>query len=97
MELYYNIKEMTRPRLHELRSGDELYCNTKFMEEQKYYYELNLGDIIYIHSCRNNILEEGVAARVIKVEKERTNSDKKWWQFWIKHQEYVTGYNLMIV
>ena len=84
-------------RAHELHKEDVLYCNIKFMEEQRYYYELLLGQTIYFHTKDNNIREEGIAARVTKVFKEKKYPNKKWWQFWLKQEETVTGYHLMVV
>ena len=96
--IFRNIEESEHKnnRICELHSGDVIYCNTKFMEKQSYYYELILGDIIHLHSNKDNILEEGIASRVINVFKKKT-PDKKWWQFWIKQKEYVMGYNLEII
>ena len=88
MEVFYNIKEITRPRLYELHSGDVLYCNTKFIEKLGHDYNLILGENIYIINC--------ITAKVVKVFKEK-NPNKKWWQFWIKQEEIVTGYHLEII
>lgn len=83
-------------RAIELHKGDVLYCNTKFMEEYGYYYELMPGEIIYIHSSPNSILNEGIMFRVVKIFKEKS-PNKKWWQFWIKQTEKVTGYHIEVM
>lgn len=75
-------------RVYELHKQDVLYCNVEFMKEQKYYQELLLGQIVYLN---------GVSAKVIKVFKEKKYPNKKWWQFWIKQEEIITGYNLMVI
>lgn len=88
----YNIKDMTIPRLYELHSGDVIYCNTLFINDLGYDHDLTLGTHIYIDSIGNNPI-----ARVTKVFKEKKYPNKKWWQFWIKQEEYVTGYYLEIM
>ena len=86
-----------RHRAYELHKGDVIYGNTEFMKEHKYYYELLLGQTIYLHTKDNNIREEGIAVKVTKVFKEKKYPNKKWWQFWLKQEETVTGYHLMVL
>ena len=88
---------LAAPRLYEVHNGDVLYCNTEWMEKFGYYYELTLGQTIYLHSENNNILEKGIEVQITKVFKDKKYPNKKWWQFWIKQEETVTGYHLMII
>ena len=84
-------------RGYELHSGDILYCNTEWMKEAGYYYELSPGETIYVHTKNNNIREEGTAFRVTEVFKNKKYPNKKWWQFWLRQEEIVTGYHLMFI
>jgi hypothetical protein len=91
------LEKLTKQRLYKLCSGDVLYCNKEFMEEQHYHYDLSIGDFVYLYPKENSILENGVKAIVTKVFTDKKYPNKKWWQFWIKQEEYITGYHLMIV
>ena len=93
----FTKEDVENYRAYKLCSGDVLYCNKEFMEQQRYHYNLNVGDIVYLYPKKNNILEDGVKARVAQVFTEKKYPNKKWWQFWIKQEEYVTGYHLMII
>lgn len=54
-----NLYEKQKIRAYELHSKDVLYCDLKFMEKQRYYQELLLGQTVYLNGT--------VAARVTKV------------------------------
>ena len=84
-------------RAYELHRGDVLYCNTEWLKENGYYYELTLGEVIHIHQKPNSILNDGVEFRVVYAFKEKKYPNKKWWQFCIKQEEEVTGYHLEVV
>jgi len=89
--------EKTKERIHGLHKNDIIYCNTAFIEELGYYYELKLGELIFLHTKYNNILEEGKPLRVVRIFKEKKYLNKKWWQFWLKQEETVTGYHLEVI
>ena len=84
-------------RVHQLHSGDVLYCNIEFMNYLGYPYELALGQNVYIYPEHNSIIAKSITAKVTKVHKHKKYPNKKWWQFWLKQEEYVEGYNLMIL
>ena len=75
-------------RAYELHKGDVLYCNHEFMKEFRCY-----NDLLLLQEVNLN----GIAARVVKVIKNKKYPNKKWWQFWLKQEEYVTGYHLEII
>ena len=89
--LYKKSEESLDWRLYELHSGDVFYCNVDAIKELGYDYDLILGDVVYLGSVITD-----PSARVVKVIKNNKHT-KKWWQFWIKQQEKVTGYNLMVI
>lgn len=82
------IAEIQKERLCEVNSGDIVYCNSEFMKEFGYYQDLLLGQKVNLN---------GATSQVVKVFKEKKYPNKKWWQFWIKQEEYVTGYYLMVI
>lgn len=78
-----------KERLYEMHSGDILYCNIKFIEELGHPYELELGQSFGI--CKKGVV------KVVNIHKTKKYPNKKWWQFWLKQEEYIDGYNLMIL
>lgn len=87
----------SKVRVYEFHLGDVLYFSVELMKKLGYYYELNAGDPVYIYPENNSIREDGTMLRVSKVFKEKKYPNKKWWQFWIKQEETVIGYHLMVV
>ena len=96
-EEFKKIEKMMKERVYEARSGDVLYCNTKFIEELGHPYELKLGWTLDIYEKDGAMVTKGVIAKVIEIHSKKKYPNKKWWQFWLKQEEYVDGYNLMIL
>lgn len=93
METY---AERMKERMYELHINDIIYCNTAFIEELGYDYDLIPGEAIYIFQIKEERSIDKVA-KVIKVFTEKKYPNKKWWQFWLKQEEKVTGYHIIIV
>lgn len=91
------ISKRMESRIYEAHRGDVLYCNIKFIEELGHPYELKLGQTLDIYKKENGMVTNGVVAEVIKVHSKKKYPNKKWWQFWLKQEEYIDGYNLMIL
>lgn len=87
--------ERMKERLYEIHSGDVLYCNVEFIKELGYPYELELGQTIYIYSEHNSIAKSDLL--VTEVHKTKKYPNKKWWQFWLKQEEYINGYSLTVL
>ncbi len=89
-----------RVRAYELHSGDVIYCNVDAMKKKKldehyiYYGSRKLGDHIALYFQEHDV---AFSVKVVDVFKEKKYPNKKWWQFWIKQEETVTGYHLMVV
>jgi hypothetical protein len=79
--------ESTETRACRLWTGDEIYLNTKAMKDLGFQCELDLGETITLP----------FKAQVTKRYTHKKYPNKKWWQFWLKQEEYVDGYNLMIM
>lgn len=75
-------------RVVELHSGDVLYFNIEAIKTLGIDKTLKAGENIDI----NDDLSMKVMDVITKV-----IQDKKWWQFWRKKKEEVTGYNLMVI
>lgn len=84
-------------RAYQLQSGDEVFCNVKCIESLGYYYELNLGQIISMYPKSDNIIAKSMKAMVVQRCTHKKYPNKKWWQFWLKQEEYVDGYILIIL
>ena len=97
MEIKCIKDDPSQCRAYQLQSGDEVFCNVEWLECLGYYYELNLGQIIRIYPKPDNIIAKGMQAIVAKRYTHKKYPNKKWWQFWLKQEEYVDGYNLMIL
>ena len=89
--------ESSECRAYQLHSGDELYCDVNFIKCLGYYYELELGQTISIYPEHNSIIAKGIAAKISKKYTHKKYPNKKWWQFWLKQEEYVDGYILTIL
>ena len=89
-------------RVCELHSGDVIYCNVEAMkklDENYIYYDIRyggrkLGDHIALYFQEYDV---AFSMEVVEVFKEKKYPNKKWWQFWLKQEETVTGYNLMVI
>ena len=98
----YAKEQETRLRAHKLHSGDVIYCNVEAMKEldENYmYYDMHyggrkLGDHIALYFKEHDV---AFSMKVIEVFKEKKYPNKKWWHFWLKQEETVTGYNLMVL
>lgn len=75
-------------RAYELKRGDEIYFNIAAIKQFGYNYELSIGEDIYLME---------LPAKVIKRKTRKKYPNKKWWQFWLKQEEYIDGYILMIL
>lgn len=75
-------------RTVQLHSGDVLSFNIEAVKTLGIERTLKLGENIEIN--------EDLTMMVTYVIK-KTIQDKKWWQFWLKKQEEVTGYHLMVI
>lgn len=80
--------ELSEYRAYQLHSGDVLYFNVIAIKELGYDYKLKLGEDI----CIGNL-----SAKITKIYGKKKYPNKKWWQFWLKQEEYVEGYNLMVL
>lgn len=80
--------EPSECRAYQLHSGDVLYCNVVMIKTLGYDYELKLNE---------NIFMSGMQAKVSERYTHKKYPNKKWWQFWLKQEEYVDGYNLLIL
>lgn len=89
--------EIMEGRLYEMHNGDVLYCNVEFVRELRYPYELELGQTIHIYPEHNSIIAKGIDLLVTEVHKKKKYPNKKWWQFWLKQEEDITGYNLTVL
>ena len=76
-------------RLYKVHNGYVLYCNKEWVQELGYDYDLLLGECIYVNG--------NITAKVIKVFRDKKYPNKRWWQFWIKQKEIVTGYHIMFI
>jgi len=74
-------------RVTQLYSGDELYLNVAMMKDLGFERELQLGETVSFP----------IKVQVTKRYTHKKYPNKKWWQFWLKQEEYVDGYNLMIM
>jgi len=88
-------------RLYQLNKDDVIFIDTIGMERLGYTRKLVPGDRVHFnrHLCRAyyTIDLKNVSAIVTKVYKHKKYPNKKWWQFWLKQEEYTDGYNLMIL
>ena len=103
----YKIKQETR--VYQLNAGDILYCNQETINKLiGYECKLKWNDEVYIKENKmilpvlisgyNNFTNSNSAkAKVVEVHKTKKYPNKKWWQFWLKQEEYIDGYNLMIL
>lgn len=80
--------EPSECRAYQLHSGDEIYMNVAAVKTLGYGYELKLSENIFI---------SGMQAMVVKRYTHKKYPNKKWWQFWLKQEEYIDGYNLMVL
>jgi hypothetical protein len=77
-----------KARAYELHSGDVIYCDVIAMKSSGYDHKMKLGEHICIGS---------LCAYVTQIYKHKKYPNKKWWQFWLNQEEYIDGYNLMIL
>ena len=96
MEEFEKINEGRRARILRLSQGDILYFNVPWIESIGCQYELKLGQIIDIVR-EGDLSDVKGKAKVVKIFKAKKYPNKKWWQFWLKQEEYIGGYNLMIL
>ena len=74
-------------RAYQLCSGDEIYLNVASVKELGFERELQVGENISVP----------LQVLVTKRYTHKKYPNKRWWQFWIKQEEYVDGYNLLIL
>lgn len=84
-------------RAYRLCKGDVLYFNTAMMQTIGYSYELELGQKIRLYPEPNSIIAKGIVLLVTEVHKIKKYPNKKWWQFWLKQETYIKGYNLEVL
>lgn len=84
-------------RVYQLHRGDELYYNVEFIKELGHPYTLELGQTLNIYKKSNGMVTKGIVAKVSEVHTHKKYPNKKWWQFWLKQEEYIDGYNLMVL
>lgn len=96
-EIIKQINGRMKEMIYKAYSGDVLYCNAKFIEELGHPYKLKLGQTLDIYEKDGAMVTKGVVAKVVEVHKIKKYPNKKWWQFWLKQEEYIDGYNLMVL
>lgn len=93
-----SINKRMKEQIYKAHSDDIFYCDTMFVEKYLGYpYELELGQVIYIYPENNSIIAKSTAVEVTKIHKTNKYPNKKWWQFWVKKEECVEGYTLMVL
>lgn len=75
-------------RAYKLQSGDMIYLSIVALQELGYDSNLQLGD---------NIVIGELHAHAMKRKYHEKYPDKKWWQFWLKQEEYTDGYTFLIL
>lgn len=88
MEIKCIKNDSSQCRAYQLYSGDEIYMNVTAVKTLGYDYELKLGENIFI---------SGMKAMIVKRCTHKKYPNKKWWQIWLKQEEYIDGYILMIL
>lgn len=75
-------------RAYAPKSGDQIYFNVAAVKQLGYDYELSIGEDIYLMD---------IPAKAIERKTHKKYPNKKWWQFWLKQEEYVDGYVLLVL
>ena len=92
-----NNIDSSKCRACRLYRGDVVYFNAEMMKAIGYNYELELGQKIRLYPEQNSIIAKGISLLVTEVHKTKKYPNKKWWQFWLKQETYVKGYNLEVL
>ena len=109
---YEEIKEITKRaeiRTYKLNAGDIMYCDQIAINKLVgYECRLKVNDEVYIKEGQmilpvfivggsDYINSNNVRAKITRVKKTKKYPEKKWWQIWLKQEEHIEGYYLMIM
>ena len=95
---FESIKSDTsKCRAYRLNHGDIVYFNKTMMNTIGYPYELELGQKIRLYPEQNNIIAPSTVLLIKDIHRTKKYPNKKWWQFWLKQETYIEGYDLEVL